>query len=698
MKANDVPILDMIEGKKKTFIIPPFQRNYEWKKEQCKELFEDIKITSETKKSHYLGNIVYYLGENSDAIYNELILIDGQQRITTILLLICAIRDLSEDDNVKQDINYTYLKNRTSGEAYRVKLKQTTYDENNFISIVEGNLSKLNVNSNIAKNYYYFVDLLKQSEKSPKDFLDTLQHLSVIDVNLSSGEKMALDAVQTIFEKINSTGKKLEPADLIRNYLLLTKSSSVQERLYREYWINIERKVSNEQVSRFTRDYLIMKIYEDVPDNFIYKKFKAFCINMKKESVLKELSELSQYYAWIKFEKCPNKEINRILTYLNILRTDDLYPLYLFLFKTLYNNNPDELCKILNLLSDFMLRYRIVSPSGGGGALRAAIHSLLEDLDNQVIHVAYDDILRVLSNSKTLTARFPDDKEFKEALMCSNSLNYKYAKVLLLKLEDANTKNIPVDINQVTIEHLMPQTLSKEWIEYLGGKDSADQIYDKYINCIGNLTPMSVGYNSKNSNKLWSHKLLQIKDVQFCITNQIIKYDEWKEESIKTRNTDIAEKACSVTTSPLKREQEYLIQEIAEEFTPGLYPISDIVTPMSGAKPVEILFDNKEHYSISSWREFLNKICEIAYNINPKLLEEIAKENRIHKSTSNKNKKDKDPIITKNQSYLNEPRQIGNSDLFVEGNVSSDRARCYAKKLLDIFELTESAQVYVENS
>ena len=186
MKANDVPILDLIEGKKKTFIIPPFQRNYEWTKEQCEELFDDIKIAYETKRTHYLGNVVYYRGENSDSIYNELILVDGQQRITTILLLICAIRDLSEDEDIKQDINDAYLKNRAYGEAFRVKLKQTAYDEDNFVCIVEGDSSNLDKNSNIAKNYAYFVELLRKNEKSPKDILDALQYLLVINIRCSS--------------------------------------------------------------------------------------------------------------------------------------------------------------------------------------------------------------------------------------------------------------------------------------------------------------------------------------------------------------------------------------------------------------------------------------------------------------------------------------------------------------------------------
>lgn len=698
MKATDSPILELIEGKKKTFVIPPFQRNYEWTEKQCIELFNDIIICLETQKRHYLGNIVYYKGENDDSIYNELILVDGQQRITTILLLICAIRDLIDDKDLVEDIETTYLKNKPTREAFRVKLKQTAYDDNNFIHVVDKDTSNLNEKSNIAKNYFLFQRLLKDSKKSPKEILDALQYLDIINVNLSADSTIALDTVQKIFEKINSTGRQLTAADLIRNYLLLSKKAKQQEHLYNNYWINIEKKVTNEFISDFAKDYLIMKEFDDIKEDSVYSRFKQYGETRDKEQILKEMKHLSEFYIWLRKESCPNFKINKELAYLNILKTEVLYPLTLFLFDKLYESNEKELLKILRLLSDFMLRYRIVKPSGGGGALSSAIHQqLLNKLSTEEISCCYDDILLELSNSRTNAARFPDDDEFVKCLKESNTLNFKYARVALLKTEQKETKNIPVDIHSVTIEHLLPQTLNKEWHDYYGGVQDAEDKHVRYLNCIGNLTLMSAGYNSKNSNKPWTFKLEQIKDVQFKITSEIFyKYKEWNEENIQKRNEDVANRICQATISPIERTQPYETQEYSEEFVPGLYPISDTTTPMSGSNIVEILFDEK-HYKVSSWKEFLNKICEIAYNIDSSKFRQIVQKNIIHKSTSKHNTKEKDPIISFDKKFLQSPKEILKTGIFVEGCISSDRARIYAKMLLDELELTHLCQIQVEN-
>lgn len=514
---------------------------------------------------------------------------------------------------------------------------------------------------------------------------------------MSAGnQSISLETVQTVFEKINSTGKKLTPADLIRNYLLLANSSKEQEKLYKQYWVKIEQTVKNENISRFARDYLVMNTFDDVPEDSIYKNFKEHFSDFNHLDILSELSSLSKYFAWLIFENSPNSEINHIISYLNLLKTDDVYPLYLYLFYKLYDTNIKELKSILELLSDFMLRYRIVSPSGGGGALRAVIHQLLEKLNSEEIQITYDNILFELSNSNTIAGRYPDDREFKEALMCSNNLNYRYARVVLLKIEEFEKKNIKVSQKDVTIEHLMPQKLSEWWINYLGGKESAEIIYDKYINCIGNLTPMSTEYNSKNSNKPWDKKLNQIKDVQFVITSEIYNSKEWKEENIIKRNEDIAARACRATISPIQRTRQYQTKGASEEFIEGLYPISDITTPMSGTHIVAIIYGNTVT-SVSSWNEFLKTICEIVYNLDDSIMKKIIRDNCIHKATSTKNYPDKDPIITNKQSLLQVPKEVAmDSGIYIEGCISSNRARFYAKQILDIYGLTEEFQIQVE--
>ena len=694
MKATETTILNFIGGLDKVFIIPPFQRNYEWNFEQCEELFSDIVNSHKNNQSHYLGNIVYYKGKNDGASYSEYILVDGQQRVTTILLLLCALRDsLPEGDDNIRSINQRYLLNDIGDNRFRVRLKQTSYDTSSFTSIIDKTPIE-NKDNNVVKNYNFFKKLISECNIEPIELYKTVPKLEVVDVNLQIEDD--LNAVQTVFEKINSTGKRLTPADLIRNYLLLANNSIEQERLYEDYWVKIEQLVKNDNISKFAKDYLIINIFEDVPEDKTYKMFKEHFVenNARHIDILGDMYKYAKYFSWLKFETCPNNKINKIIKYLNYVKTDDVYPLYLYVFEKLYDNNPDELAKILQLLSDFMIRYRIVSPSGGGGALRSVVHQLLENLSSGVIENTYNNILFELSNSNTPSGRFPDDEEFKNSLM--TSLNTNYAKTVLLRIEETETKNTPVEFNKVTIEHIMPQTLSDWWIENLGGTEIAESIFDKYLNCIGNLTPISQGYNSKMSNKPWHDKVKEFKNVQFKITTELTENKDWKENNIVKRNLDLAERACKAITGPISRTRKYQTKNISGDFTEGIYPMSDLTTPMSGAVPDVIIYEDKP-YEISTWKDMLNFVCSLTYSIDNYLFEKIIRENKIHKSTSKKNYPQKDPIITENSNLLVKPEQIENTIYYFESNISSDRARFYAKQLLDIYGITDRLQLSVRN-
>jgi uncharacterized protein with ParB-like and HNH nuclease domain len=691
MKANETNVLSLIGGLDKVFIIPPFQRNYEWGYEQCTELFNDIIKAYNIKRNHYLGNIVYFVGENNGASYNEFILIDGQQRVTSILLLLCALRDSADNDSLFNSINKRYLVNDTGDNRYRIRLKQTAYDSECFTEIIDRNFRSMSSN-NISRNYLHFKKLINSSMISPKDIYETITKLEVVDVNLQIENDLA--AIQTIFEKINSTGKQLTPADLIRNYLLLANNSCEQEELYHSYWVKIENRIKNENISRFARDYLILNIFEDVQDKNIYKMFKEYFdkSNIAHKDILNDLYKYSEYYEWLKFENCPIEKIRKVIKLLNYVKSDDVYPLYLYLFEKKYDDDKYELYKILNLISDFMLRYRIVSPSGGGGALRAVVHQLLEKLNSGIILDDYESIYYELSNSNTPAGRFPNDIEFKNSLM--DSVNTTYAKLVLVKIEEFEKNNELVDLSKITIEHIMPQTLTDWWVNNFGSKEAAEIIYEKYLNCIGNLAPISKSYNSKNSNKSWLEKRENLKDVQFIITSETYKFEQWDETNIKIRNDNISDRACKAITSPLDRTRKYQTKNSTNSFESGLYPISDLTTPMSGTK-LEYLIYADTNYQVTKWKNLLNLICLIGFNYDNKKFEELVAENKIHKATSKTNYPLKDPIISVNKKLLIDAKKIGNSIYYSEGTISSQRARFYSKKIMDIFGLTDKIQIYV---
>lgn len=696
MKASETNILKFIGGLDKVFVIPPFQRNYEWTFEQCDELFDDIIDSYKTKQTHYLGNIVYYEGKNNGASFSEFILVDGQQRVTTILLLLCAIRDEMNKRNLPdENITLRYLENDNGGDEFRVRLKQTSYDAESFNNIVIGQTITDPKKNNITKNYYHFIDLLNNIDIPLKDIYNTITKLEVVDVNLQIENN--LKAVQTIFEKINSTGKRLTPADLIRNCLLISNSIEEQEMLYKKYWIKIERTVLNENISRFARDFLVMKICEDVEQDKIYKKFKNDYVNQPNITnleILEEMNRYSKYFAYFKLENCENYKINKLITMLNLLKTDDLMPLYLYLFDQLCMSNPKELANILDLLFDYMARYRVCSISGGGGALRTVINQLLRKFENGLI-CNFDNIYFELSNSSSPSGRFPDDDEFKQSL--KEGINVNYARAILIKTEEYERYNIPVDIKQVTIEHLMPQTFSNWWTQYYGGEEESKNIRHKYLNCIGNLVPMSQGYNSKNSNKAWNVKLKHLSEVQFILTNEIAKdprYKEWKEENIKVRNEEISTRICNAIKAPLKRSRDYETKAPAFEFEPGIYDMSDETTPMEGEKPSMIRFDDKE-YPISKWKDVIPAICSILYEFDSKKFDKIVVDNIIHKSNSTKIDNVKDPILSSNKLLLNQPIKINGTNYYAEGNISSGRARFFSKQLIELYDLIGFFQIAV---
>ena len=220
MKAVDEKVGRFIGNSDTVFIIPPFQRNYSWDEEQCCELFDDILDSIKKDKSHYIGNIVYYVGENDRAGFNEYILIDGQQRITSILLLLCAIRSKLSAEEAKRLEKKFLINEDETDEKYRVKLKQTDNDLRVFEKIINNSvLSSEERENKLFKNYNYFIDRLADfDEDMATRFYNATANLDIVDLNLKIEKD--LEAVQKIFEKINSTGKELSVADLIRNYLL----------------------------------------------------------------------------------------------------------------------------------------------------------------------------------------------------------------------------------------------------------------------------------------------------------------------------------------------------------------------------------------------------------------------------------------------------------------------------------------------
>ena len=697
MKATDSKIRTFIGNSERVFLIPPFQRNYTWSIEQCEELFDDIIASIKKQKSHYIGNIVYFVGKDSSASFLQYILVDGQQRITSILLLLSAIRNhLPDNDFDKMAIDKKYLTNEFGTEKFKVKLKQTESDEVIFDKILLGSqLTEEEHNSNLFKNFEYFNSRLNDLSNDGvdiKQFYNAVGDLDIVDLDLKIEDD--LEAVQKIFEKINSTGKPLSPADLIRNYLLIATTIERQQQLYDNYWIKIEELYDDKNnISDFAKHYLITKRGDWVEENKMYSTFRSYFSNTgeEKENILSEMLRLSKYYNWFKNANTDNSSFNVMIKELNILKSDDMYSLLLVLFDRLYSINNNELMRIMDLLVDFMIRYRIVGLSGGSADLRSTLFNILTKITSGEIEPNYDNIKYELSNSPSPSGRFPNDEEFKIALQ--SKVNISYAKALLYKMEYKETKNIFVDISKITIEHVLPQSLSKEWIDYLNGEEEASKIHNTYLNCIGNLAMLSGSYNSSNSNKPWSFKKDILSQAQFILTQKISNNVEWKEEEIKNRNIELSDLAVKYISGPLPREKDYKTIETMDEFVPGLYDIFNDSLNVTGTN-INSLVINKEVYPINGWFELVYQLCNILYDNHKESINDIVKNNKVHKTSSTRSYAlGKDPIFSYDKKYVLSPAYFEKGNFYVEQCLSADRARNYARDVIKYLNIEDDIKI-----
>jgi len=627
--ATDITVKGFIGGLEKAFIIPPYQRNYAWGLEQCLELFGDIMRCVDTNGTHYIGNVVYYLGENSGGSFTELILVDGQQRITTLLLLLCALRDVTNDKNLQVVINEQYLCNKGATEDYRIRLKQTVADADSFIAIIDG-VCPQESSGNVVKNYEDFKKKLSVCPDKHKAVLDAIARIQLVDVNLqiSSTSKDSLRIVQTIFEKINSTGKPLSQADLIRNFLLIAPSVEKQNKWHKNYWLMIEKNLGADNISAFARDFLRMIWCEEIRESDTYRDFKDYVSEDKagdQELVLKELLRFSKPYAWLLSISCPDESLNRELQMLRNLRSNDFAPLVLYLIDRLYGSALSELRRIIHLIVDFLLRMRIASPTTGSGTTRSLLFGLIRkmrDGGENAIDCTYDSILFELSNSPTLAGEFPSDMKFATALQ--GTFYPPYARELLLRIEEYETKNIPVDISKVTVEHLMPQTLSDWWKRNLGGYENAERIRLTCTNTVGNFAIVSQGYNSSMSNKPWHEKRKALEDVQFTVTSSVASIEQWNEEAILTRGNDLAIRATQAITSPLPRTRDYR-SRLSSEVSEGLYPLLEGDDSLVGTSLSAVIF-NGERKVCTTWSRLLSVVGAFLYSENPMLFDEAVRD------------------------------------------------------------------------
>lgn len=678
MRANEKTIKDFVGGYDKVFLIPPFQRNYAWDKKNCQELWDDFENCTLSQSSHFLGNIIYFPSKNTGASYTELILVDGQQRLTTILLLLAALRDITDDEDLSKDIDEKYLKNSTKDERYRIKLKAITNDYEDFSKIV-GKDTKNMQNSKMLDNYKFFCNKVANTKVELKKIFETIAKSEIVDINLQADNNLKL--VQTIFEKINSTGKPLTSADLIRNLLLSSDSPDIQNTLYNNYWIQIEKTIGIDNVPDFVSDYLLIKTtQQSISNKEVYEKFKLYktSSDFSNEVLLEDLLQYAKYYRYLITDSCPNGKIAKCIKEINILKASDILPALLLMLNRMYDNNQKELEKLFLLFSDFILRYRLVGDYSGGGALQGSIRQLMNKLIDGTIQFRYEDVLFELSNSSRRDAEFPIDDRFEEILKTKRFSNDE-VKILLLRIECHNNKDAQVPYEKLTLEHIMPQSLTPKWRKYLGldGEDSM-KFHSEYLWKLGNLTLLSGSWNSSLSNKVYDEKKSYYKENQFKITRNIEEdFSSWGKESIENRGKKLARIAVEATISPGARTRPYQ-KESEKTYDSGQYFLSDEIK-IDFTKLRSLIY-KENAIECKHWNTLFALVCQIAFQDNPNKFGELAENDSKSKSL----------LISKQNDVFTKAQKIGGSDYYCEGNISSNSARSHALKVIKDMGLDES--------
>lgn len=666
-------IQDLIEKNKRVFKIPVYQRNYDWGDVQCIKLFEDIMAAFHNDRKHFTGSIVYIKGEHNYSGLDEVMLIDGQQRITTIFILLKAIYEKAIDLNETRIVDELkdYLFNRNCAEEYKLKLKPVKEDDKQFQALMQNDFEKLSADSNIYKNYKLFIKLIN-SELSAglllRDIMEGLKRLEAIEIVL---DKSQGDDPQTIFESINSTGLDLSLADLVRNYVLMSDEN--QETLYEKYWLRLEQTLSTENLADFIITFLNFKMSESVTQNNAYIKFKQLYTDKKytNETMLSDLLHYSKYQAL--FIGKSNKYSQRINEYMLDFRLLDQSTIYIFLysiFDDFENHVLDEnaLCDILEFFRAYCIRRIICEvPSN---SLRGLFKTLYRRLFSEDTEHMYEKIYSFFVGLRSKD-KIPEDLEFKQKLISGNLYNKKkVCKYLLASIENKNSKEV-IDIQDLTIEHVLPQKENaSSWVKALGEKYK--EIYNTFLHTLGNLT--ITGYNGELGTRSFDEKKEIIRTYSKAnrLNSDILNQSKWDDVSIKNRARNLAErimemfryKVPAVVFKGLSNDEKLTFDDM------------DIAV---GKKPVSVSVCG-EIREVSSFAEMLTTCVLLLSDLDIKIMARLA-------NTNFKIKYADRTYITNDENLLRRPKEIGNTGIYYETNLSAKNILQFIKELLDRYGL-----------
>ena len=681
MKANETKVEDFLSSNKTQFVIPVYQRNYDWTTGQCKQLLDDIIEVGISKKmnAHFIGSIVYV----HDDVYTasrikELTVIDGQQRLTTLTLVYLVLHKLAKDlknEGLVNEISETYLINKFSPEEEKLKLRPTDNNDRALKYLLRSDANEEYSDfSKLIDNFNYFKGRI--TEDNYQTVLKGLSKLMFVEVSLDR-EK---DDPQRIFESLNSTGLELAQADLIRNYILMGLNRKDQNKIYQNYWEVIEKLAKDEtlnvsRVSDFIRDYLTLE-NKNIPNKGkVYLEFKAKYPTSTLEELETNLSGIKSlvkhYNKLINPKNESDKEIRLQLEYINRLEINVAYPFLMKVYDDYFNSIIDKgiFLAVLDLVQSFTWRRFIL------GLPTNALNKIFMSLYDKVEHSNYLFSIQKSLLQRTGVQRFPKNAEVIDALKVKDVYNIKSKNrtYLLERLENLeNREPVLIDGNQdITIEHIFPQNPDPKWKIELGN-DEFNFIKENYLNTIGNLTLS--GNNGKLGNKSFLDKRdLQeagYKDSRLWLNKYLTILDKWDKAEIERRFEIIAERVLRIWAIP-----NISVEERTDSNEENIFDADD---PTFKKLEYAVFFDNKIE---------VNQIAKLYIEVFKQLFD-LQPETFFTTEIGTKIGLTKDPEQNKTKS----PAKL-NDSYFIEAGYSNKDKFDRIKQALTIFDFEDELAI-----
>jgi uncharacterized protein with ParB-like and HNH nuclease domain len=671
MKATETTLNNFLSQPKIQYIIPVYQRNYDWTEEQCQQLLSDIIDVGQSNTTHFIGSIVYlHDGVYTSSDVKPLVIIDGQQRLTTFSILYLALYKYSKEndlDEVGDEIMDTFLSNKyVKNEQNKLKLKQSESNYKAFKFLMANqDTSSYDEYSKIINNYNYFKSNLNQSNF---DLIrNGLTRLLFVEISLERGK----DDPQRIFESLNSTGLELSQSDLIRNYILMGLEPDEQQRIYETYWEQIEvnaRDYNNEEskVSDFIRDFLTFKNKRIPTKGSVYIEFKnKFTLRDGTfySSLLEEIRSYSLYYSkLINPSKEPDLKIRQELDYLHRLESNVSYPFLLAVYHDYASGiiSKEEFIEILKLIQSYIWRRFIV------GLPTHALNKIFMSLYGDINQKNYVKSIQKFLLKKKSYQRFPNDLEIEINLFEKDLYNIQSKNILyfLELLENYNNKEfVSIQNPNLTIEHIFPQNPDRTWTDLLS-HDQYQLMSEKYLNTISNLTLS--GNNGVLSNKSFNEKKTMNKNngeqgyiySRLWLNSYLKSIDSWDTDTLKERFNIILDRFKKIWEFPALNIDE----ENDEDEDYYIYN-----SPDPRHRKLDYFIFRDEKVITDEVSKMYYHVIKIIIEDNPILLSHADIRNLL--------------LLTTNKSELRTPYQI-NSTYYIEANIDNNSKFRKLKSLL----------------